>query len=543
MASMGSLIRAASGLVASQNGLYVTGHNLSNANTTGYVRQQSMQQESNYLTIGYQGKDILSVGLGVDVAQIRQIRDSFLDQNYRNEIGRYGFYNAQSQTIDEIEAVLGEIDGESISQSINDLWDSLNELSKNPSGQETRGIFVQSAVIFINKANHIADQLEDYQFNLNTQIKDRVKEINTLTEQIQGFNEKISYYEASGDHANDLRDERNLALDRLSELIDIQYHEDKTGRINITTEGHTLLSGNYVSKIKLEQTADKSPFVKPVWADTNTDVFNMNKPVGAYYQNDLGELKGLLYARGDKKANYTDFTDSTKYQQIEGQLIPKTQAQFDYLVHTMVTMINDQLSPKTEEGKFDTNNAPYDFKGDQSGLDLFKRVQYDRYKKEADGNLIYIKENEAQPDTLYTAGNLEVNPEILEDYDKLALYQTKGNLSDNTLIEEMITQWESPQLIIHPDTPSTQLSIGEYYANMIGEIGGMGQEAIQHLKNQETMVKQVEGQRNAISSVSLDEEMSNMLKYQHAYNASARVVSVIDSMMDVIVNRLGVVGR
>ena len=140
MASMGSLIRAASGLAASQNGLYVTGHNLSNANTTGYVRQQSMQQESNYLTIGYQGKDILSVGLGVDVAQIRQIRDSFLDQNYRNEIGRYGFYNAQSQTIDEIEAVLGEIDGESISQSINDLWDSLNELSKNPSGQETRGI-------------------------------------------------------------------------------------------------------------------------------------------------------------------------------------------------------------------------------------------------------------------------------------------------------------------------------------------------------------------------------------------------------------------
>ena len=539
MASMSSLVRAASGLAASQNGLYVTGHNLSNANTPGYVRQQSMQQESQYLTVGYRGKDILTVGLGVDVVQIRQIRDSFLDQNYRNEVGRFGYYQVQSQTIEEIEAILGEIHGESISQSITDLWDALHELSKNPGGQETRGIFVQSAVTFINKANHIADQLEKYQMNLNTQIQDQVKEINQLTEQIQVFNDKIAYFEASGDHANDLRDERNMALDRLAQLIDIQYHEDKVGRVNIMAEGHTLLSGSYRAQIKLEQATPQSPFVKPLWADTDTDVFDMSKPVGAYYQNDIGELKGLLYARGNEKANYTYFEDENKYNQIQQQQIPRVQAQFDYLVHQIVTLINDALAPTKTDGTLDLDQAPYDLDGKQEGVELFKRKNHDRYGNDSKE----IKEDPNRPDTLYSAGNLMVNPAILENYNKLALNKTKGNFSDNTLIENMIKDWESPGLLIDPNTPNTQVSIGEYYANMIGEIGGMGVEAIQHLKNQQTMVKQVEGQRNSISSVSLDEEMSNMLKYQHAYNASARVISVLDTMIDTIVNRLGIVGR
>ena len=538
MASMGSLIRAASGLAASQNGLYVTGHNLANVNTPGYVRQQSMQQESNYLTIGQGKRDLLTVGLGVEISQIRQIRDSFLDRNFRTEAGRYGFYDAQAQAIDEIEAILGEIHGETIAASINDLWDALNELSKNPSGQETRGIFIQSAAIFINKANHIAEQLEEYQHNLNNQIREQVNRINDLTTEIQEWNEKIAYYEASGDHANDFRDARNLALDELSQLIDIQYHEDKIGRINIIAEGHTLLSGNYVSKIKLEQATPKNPFVKPVWADTDTDVFNMNKPVGAYYENDMGKLKGLLYARGDKTGNHTDFTED-KYSGVEGQMLPRVQAQFDFLVNRIVTLINDALSPKKPDGTFDEDHAPYDLEGNQSGIELFKRKKHDRYA--ADGT--YIEEDSSDRSTLYSAGNIIINPEILEDYDKLALNKTKGNLSDNTLIEEIITEWESSSMMSNPKTPTTKLSIGEFYSNMVGEIGGLGREAVQHLKNQRTMVQQIEGQRSALSGVSLDEEMGNMLKYQHAYNAASRVITVVDGMLDTIVNRLGVVGR
>ena len=246
---MASLSRAISGLNASQMGLNVTGHNLTNVNTPGYVRQQVLQNDSFYMTIGRNGNDLLSIGFGVDITEIRQIRDSFLDRNYRTEIGGYQFYNAKQSTILEVESILGEINGESLSEVMTDFWRQTNKLATAPDGLDERKAFIQSASVFIDKVNHIANQLNSYQFDLNNQVIDTVQTINTLSVQIRDLNEEIARYEINGDHANDLRDKRNNILDELAGLIDIQYSEDATGRVQVKAEGHLLVHGKFVNKM------------------------------------------------------------------------------------------------------------------------------------------------------------------------------------------------------------------------------------------------------------------------------------------------------
>jgi flagellar hook-associated protein 1 FlgK len=538
---MASLSRAVSGLRTSQMGLNVTGHNLTNVKTPGYVRQQVLQHETFYTTIGRNGNNNpFSIGSGVDITEIRQIRDSFLDRNYRTEIGGYQFYNVKQSVISEVESILGEINGESLSEVMTNFWRQTNKLATAPDGLEERQAFIQSASVFIDKVNHIAKQLNEYQFDLNTQVKDTVDTINSLAVKIRDLNEEIAKYEINGDHANDLRDQRNLLLDELAGLIDIQYSEDATGRVHVKAEGHTLVYGQFVNKMQLVQTQAKSPFVKPVWEDTGEDVIKMNTQITTGAQNDLGKLKGLLLARGEAAANYKTKDEEitlndNKSIEDEGNyyLIPKIQKEFDTLIHSIVTTINNILAPYEKDPA-----APMgqDFAKTQH-TELFSRKNVERY--DASGK--YIKEDPSDPDTLYSAGNLVINPALLNDggYNLLPLSQS-GYAGDDSVVQKILSAWDEERTQIGNHH---KLNFQDYYAEFVTRIGIEGNEAAQRTQDKQTVVNYVDNQRSSMSGVSLDEEMSNLLKYQHAYNASARVVNVLDSMIDTIVNRMGVVGR
>ena len=165
-------------------------------------------------------------------------------------------------SIDEVESILGEINGESLSDVMMDFWRQVNRLATAPDGIDERKAFIQSAAVFVDKVNHIANQLTAYQYDLNNQVKETVDRINSLAVQIIDLNEKIMKYEINGDNANDYRDARNKALDELAELIDIQYYEDATGRVQVKAEGHLLIHDKFINKLKLVQAESMSPFQK-----------------------------------------------------------------------------------------------------------------------------------------------------------------------------------------------------------------------------------------------------------------------------------------
>jgi len=548
MSSISSLSAAVSALMSSQSALNTTAHNLANINTTGYVRQQVLYKDSSYINKGYNATTGFYVGLGVDVQSIRQVRDQFLDQAFRQENSRQGFYSAQNTAIEEIETILGETEGESFSDVLNDLWVSINELSKNPDGLETRGSLVQNAVLFVNRANLIMDQLTEYQDNMNTEIMDMVNEINRIGEQINDLNGIIVKQELGGGNANDYRDQRNLLLDQLSTMVDITYKEDTKGNVMVQIEGTEFVTLGSFHKMEIAPAAPLSPLVKPVWShlsSTNNDVFDFNVPVSTERDNDKGKLKGLLLSRGTKPANWTDMQNATTYKnEIKPSIIMNAQAQFDNLIHGVVTMINDIIAPNIEvvpntippTYELDTANAPYGLDGSQ-GVELFVRKSMDRYTAG-----IYNEEDPSNWHSLYSAGNIEINQAILEDYDKICLSGSVSDLSDNRYIQTIIDKWQEPTLKIEPGL-STLLDFNEYYNDYISGIGNAGNATYNKVSNQQLMTMQINNQRSARMEVSSDEELSNMIKYQHAYNAAAKVVTVLDQMMEQVVTSTGLVGR
>ncbi len=547
MSTIAALSRAVSGLMANQAALNTTAHNLTNVNTPGYVRQQVLMRDSNYIKIGESATSFSQVGLGTDVQTIRQVRDQFLDLAYRDENGRFGFYSSQAQSIEEIENILGETEGEAFSQILNDLWESMNELSKHPEGLETRGSFVQNAVLFVEKSNLIMKQLNEYQTNINNEISEKVNRINEIGEEIFELNKIIVTEEANGGNANDYRDRRNTLIDELSYIVDISAKEDLQGNVLISIENVPFVTVGEAWKLGTVQAEDFSQLIDPYWPHLSTvgppaithKLFNFDNPVGAQYDNNKGELKGLMISRGTRVANYTDLQNQTTYEdEVESSTIMTVQAQFDNLIHGIVTMINDAMSPVVggPPGTMDPN-APYGLNGTQ-GVEFFTRTYMDRY----DGLGNYNPEDPANEYSLYSAGNIQVNPDILVDYNKISLSLNLGVNGDSSVVQDMLSKWQEPFSVLEPGT-SSNYNFTDYYNSFISNVGNMGNSINNQMENQDILTTQIDNQRSQLMGVSTDEELSNMMKYQHAYNASARVVTVLDQMIGRIIDQTGLVGR
>src|SRR5574344_2083793 len=132
MSLMSSFYVGVSGLSVSQASVNTTSHNMANLDTQGYVRQQVLTKDSVYNNIGVTAINTMQVGLGTNMATIRQVRDVFLDKAYRLEVGRLSFYEAQSESVGEVEGLFGELEGEAFQDNLNDFWVSLQELAKEP---------------------------------------------------------------------------------------------------------------------------------------------------------------------------------------------------------------------------------------------------------------------------------------------------------------------------------------------------------------------------------------------------------------------------
>ncbi len=618
MSLMTDLFLGASGLRASQYSLNTVAHNLSNVETEGFVRQQTMLKNSHYQNIGMNHISYLQLGRGVDTAEVRQIRDAFLDKTYRLEVGRQGFYEAQSETVAEIETLFGELQGVAFQDSLEDLWVSLQEIAKEPDSLVTQATVVETAISFLERADTIYRQLMRYQLNLNTEIENKVNRINELAQGIYELNEKIVKYESNGvENANDYRDDRNYMIDELGQLIKITYKEQMDGRITIQAEGVPLVSDETVFKmgyITRAQLLDKqgekvvldemAQVLVPVWPSLDEmEVFNMDIKIDTKANTDIGSLKGILISRGTavgkhtdipivpKKEDYEDVDgvlDTEAYnaamlfyerdvmtynKEIEPSVVMTVQAQFDQLIHGVVTTVNDILAlnkrVKISAGETVTmeNGEDYTFEEDtwisildtekapvgldeekQMGIELFSRKATNRYLEPQDITLadgttienarIYRWEDPSDNYTLYTLGEIEVNPVIVRNKSKLPMLENDGTGDyDIATAERLLSAWQEPFATLSPNT-LTYNNFNDYYTQFIGNIGSRGDEYTTLAKNQQSMVNSVHEKRLSIMAVASDEELTYMIKYQHAYNAAARYVNVISEMLEHIVTRL-----
>lgn len=286
---MRALDIARSGLRAAERNLYVTAHNLSNANTEGYTRQR-VEQFDSYSS----SSNGISWGDGVDSSLIRRISNEFVGNIYRAENTKFGEASVRAQISSNLEDILGDPMLEKFSSTVEGIWTALNTLSRNPSDTSSKSILIQNANAFVDEINNINSQLVDLQNELDGDIKDKVSEINRYAKEIADLNKEIMRYELKGDQANDLRDRRDLAIEKLSEIVEIEIYEPNQYTADVYIGGTKLVSGDDIREI-LTATDSNSMYSKLVWSGSEADV-NITG----------GSLKGLLDARGSKATGSID---------------------------------------------------------------------------------------------------------------------------------------------------------------------------------------------------------------------------------------------
>lgn len=370
MSLMTSLSVGVSGLKAAQSAVNTTSHNLANVSTKGYSRQQNLNVDFVYNTIGYTRLNYSQVGTGTAVSVVKQNRDIFLDKSYRLEVGRKYFYDVQSDAIDEVESLFGELEGVAYQETLTNVWSAIEELVKEPDSIVKRTALIETANTFTARSQDIYEQLEEYQMNLNTQIEDSVDRINQIGREILEMNRKITRFEAGPEQANDYRDNRNMLLDELGEYAHISCSEDPSGVVTVIMEGRQFVSADYVYELDTERVDETTTMLNVIWKDGDS-VFDLERKCTSDKNTDIGRLKGLLVARGNKAAKYTDIPeqnsagyygenedgervflsavyaeDVLKYNNTVGaSVIMSAMSGFDRLVHGVVTAINDALCP------------------------------------------------------------------------------------------------------------------------------------------------------------------------------------------------------
>ena len=590
MSGMTSIYVGVSGLQAASTGLNTTSHNLSNVYTKGYTRQLSINGDRTYVNIGSSSTSYMQVGLGVDVISTSRVRNILLDKAYRTENSRANFYTAQYNAATEVTNILGEINGESFDKTLENLENAISEMTKTPNSETAQSELVMFAEKFIQRANGIYQDMKEYQDNLDAKIKGMIEEVNGLGRQIDALNKAIAGVEAANiQDANDLRDQRDLALDKLSEYVKITYQEGENKYVTVNIEGVPFVSDTGVFEMGMKQLngQDDSVYISAVWPHLDDqEVFNFNQEIGPARNNDKGSLKGYILARGDFNADYTDlprindyelsdpvqakkyYEDVDKYMKnVDQCTLAKSEALFDNLIHGIVTALNNVFSPMTKgmptgvttftdaNGKTYPDGVTYTADnievldmttstgadGEMPPQELFSRIGVERYIEVTgnDGNTYYIfnKLDDRGYESLYKCGNLEINPKILESYAKIP-FTTKEGEEDYRKANKLLEAWNGKFCNLDPDSLA-QLKFTDYYDQYIYELGNDG-EFFKNLAASETdATNTLDAQRTEIHGVNSDEELTNMIKFQNAYNASSRYITVVSDMLEHIINRLG----
>lgn len=565
----GSLYIGTTGIKTYQNALNTTANNLANVDTKGYVRQQVVFSDKHYTVFqaGTTRTNVNQSGLGVDIGDVAHVRDIFLDKAYRLENGRQAFYDVCHTTATQVEDQFQEMNGEEFKQCVQDLSKAFQELAKAPGDSVNQNLVIQKSELFLERAKTLYADLQGYQANMNEQIKEAVERVNEIGKRIYDLNLYVQKVECSGvETAMTARDERDALLDELSTYGTVATREDSQGFLHVDFQSIEFVQEYGCNEIAL-QTGKGTGFFTPYWPqlsdiphDNFYPVFSMDGEISAELNSDIGSIKALLYQRGDNYGRWSDIATEEAYAKIQDCTMMETEAELDMLVHTVVSTLNDLFCPniaiKQPMYYYDTNGMLTELPAGSLILDvnkadvgadkelppqeLFTRNGTSRYTtvKGEDGKNIYIynPENIDKTDTIYQLGSIEVNLRLKQQETLLPTFKQDGAV-DYGMAQSIVDAWQHQGMSLNPNDKSLS-TFEEYYDKMIIDLGTKGNIYNSESETLLASAASLDNQRTQVMGVSSDEELTKMIRYQSAYNAASRYISVISEMTQTIVSGL-----
>jgi len=618
------------GLLSHQQGLNVTGHNISNAANKEYSRQRVVISSADPLYVPALNRSNTpgNIGQGSEISIIERVRNDFIDDRIIAEKDVMGFWKSKDDFIYQIEMIYNEPSNQSLRSRLDELWKSWEELSKYPEERSTREVTKAKAINLTNEAKQIYRQLYELRENANRQIAQRVNKINSYARDIKDLNVRILKSEALGDNPNDLKDRRDALIEKLSEIINISVGRGDKDELIVYIGSENLIQGEIVRPLNAVIDPDNNGLFKVLWKDT-----------GKKFKINGGEIAGLLEVRdkviseninninsfsinlmdltneihrdgfgknGETNNNFfkhimisdnvegnhdlnndgvADITaifkvsgnnkiDATAAIGIKGTLMfisndtHQAEVQIDYsendTVFTIIKRVNDTkmgvvayLNHNSELALKATIAKDHDKKNfmirhlEDSGQFL---VGLTGILKQSgpQGAFDYRRVNDIiklLPDREHITITPQYNPasyitlsdSILYDVDKIAAAQGKdiggtGDFNKTNGIGDGTNALRIANLRHKNAMIDANTTFNDFYISLISKIGTLGEETKDRITNQETLLKNLTNLRESISGINLDEEMTAMISFQHGYNASARVITMFDKMIDIIIN-------
>lgn len=559
---MGSLFSALdiarSGMAAAQIQLDVAGNNIANVNTLGYSRQRTILEERfpTLTTVG-------PLGRGVSVASIQRVRDAFLDIAYQQQTPNLGNSSVQTQYYNLLEDVFLEPTENGFGSRLDEFFDALNDFANNVESPPVREALLSEGQALAGSLNGLVARFDQLRTNANEEVRNLVPEINSLANRIFDLNRQIRLAEGGGANASSLRDQRGVLIDQLAQHINISTREDSSGQIHIQIGADILVDSSGAREIIAYRNPaldpERNDLVELRFADNNSLVDVTNGEVyGALQIRDtvipgldaeidqiaaaLIEQVNRIHSQGNGTQNLSGTISSTN--SVTGAATPLVSAglpftvtpgSFDVVVYdgagtpttttitiTAATTLNDLATALNGVANFSASvsgqqidlgaNAGFTFSFANDSSGALPALGINGFFTGHDARGIAIN------------SDLQANPEwITSSFSDDVL-----NTGDNAAALQLAALRTA--LILDSGTAT----IADFYQSAVAGLGIDSRASSDNQAVDEQFLLNLEARRQEVSGVNLDEEVTNLLLYQRAYEASARVVNVTDRMLDAL---------
>lgn len=418
------------------------------------------------------------LGTGAKVSGIVRVVDDSVTGQLRNENSMQERYNQKSESLSQLESVFDELSGTGLSTDISKVFSSWTHLSSNPELSAAKTTVVQSSETMTDTMNHMASQIEKLQGSTIKQLETGITDFNTKIEQLTTLNDQIAYAVSSGETPNDLYDTQDQLLSDIAEMSNIEVKKDDQHRAFISVDGQDVLTKTGMNKLTVSETGSVSV------ADKN------------------GKTTELTLSSGNIKGNQ------------EALAVMKDQMQsLNEFVFTFASAVN------TIHGDGDKTNQPFFDLGD--GPDYAKTISVS-------------KEISEKPETIHAGKDL---------VDSAAGDGTRAQAIANLQNTKLV--YPAEKLVYNKDSMKIEdqkggASVIDSYNTLVTELGIVTHQANSNADSQADLVQLLQQRRASISGVSINEEVTNMIQYQSAFQANSRMISTVAEMLDTLINRTGV---
>ncbi len=593
------------GIYTQRLGLNTVGHNISNSNTEGYSRQTAHAAATPSSEV-YTLAGASQVGNGSTVTSVIRARDIYADRQYWKENSTDGYYNGKANNYAKIESIFNDSDNSGVQDAMEKFYQAWQDCSTTASSDTSRQNVINAGQNFAQSLQIAAKQTKEQIDSLYDDISLSVVKMNRLMGQVVELNKNIAGIEATGAHANDLRDQRDLIVDQLTSMTDITVYESANGMYTLVSNGTTLVNG--ITKVDLEMSAPKN---NTTYSLSDYDI--MIKQTGTVYTPGNGELKAQFEAVAEDKgyidqvANMAAFMFTTMNDQhkagygIDGskdkpfgnanakdnattglnfygerdkafQWDAKTGKLAVYDVNTgakeelsgmqilEILTVNSELTATDGHKKLatrsgernDTGNLLYQTK--TGTTTTISTTDFNQAEKNATGMVLYmaldggtttnatLAKQDDNGNALYLMKDVK-----LDDQGKPLVVDVNGT-GDGSNAVWVAALFNCEKDKTSPEVNGTDRLIGNgslysYYNTSMTTMGSDASNMNGRVKFQSGVMDQVENLRSSTNGVNWDEELSNMITFQQGYSACSRCLSAMDECLDKLINGTGTVGR